>query len=64
MSYTIQKTDGQTLVQIIDGDIDQTSTDLTLIGKNASTYGVFINENFLHLLENFADVSAPNNPIL
>lgn len=64
MSYTIQKTDGQTLTQIVDGNIDQQSTDLTLIGKNASTYGVFINENFVRLLENFADVSSPNNPIL
>lgn len=64
MSYTILKTDGSPLTDVVDGNIDQTSTDLTLIGKNSSTYGVFINENFVYLLENFANISAPNNPVL
>ena len=36
MSYTIIKTDGTTLTQLVDGDVDQTATDITLIGKNAS----------------------------
>lgn len=63
MSYNILKTDGSTLTQIIDGSIDQVSTDLTLIGKNSSSYGVFINDNFVHLLENFANISEPNYPI-
>jgi hypothetical protein len=64
MSYTILKTDGTTLTQIIDGSIDQVSSDLTLIGKNSSSYGVFINDNFVHLLENFANTSQPNYPIV
>lgn len=64
MSYIINTTSGQVLTEIVDGDIDQTSTDLTLIGKNASTYGVFFNENFIHLLENFANISNPNHPII
>lgn len=64
MSYTILKTDGSSLTDIVDGNIDQTSTDLTLIGKNSSTYGVFINENFIYLLENFANISAPNKPLI
>ena len=33
MSYTILKSNGETLTQIVDGQIDQTTTDLTLIGK-------------------------------
>jgi len=63
MSYIINKTDGSILTEIIDGNIDQTSSDLTLIGKNANTYGEAINENFIHILENFANTSSPNNPI-
>jgi len=63
MSYTILKTDGTALTSVVDGTIDQTTTDLTLIGKNSSGYGVYINDNFIRLLENFANVSEPNNPI-
>ena len=63
MSYTILKTDGTTLTQLVDGTIDQTTTDLTLIAKNSTGYGVFVNDNFVHLLENFANTSQPNYPI-
>jgi len=63
MAYKINKTDGSLLVEIVDSNIDQTSTDITIIGKNVSGYGEFINENFVKLLENFASDSAPNNPI-
>jgi hypothetical protein len=63
MSYIINKTDGSVLTEIVDGTIDQVSTDITLIGKNSTSYGEFFNENLVHLLENFANTSAPNNPI-
>ncbi len=63
MSYTINKTDGSVLTEIVDGTIDQTATDLTLIGKNSTSYGEYFNENLIHLLENFANNSQPNNPI-
>ena len=62
MSYIINKTDGSVLTEVVDGTVDQTATDLTLVGKNASTYGEFLNENFVHLLENFASTSSPNHP--
>ena len=62
MSYIINKTDGTVLTEVVDGTVDQTATDLTLVGKNASTYGEFLNENFVHILENFASTSAPNHP--
>jgi hypothetical protein len=64
MSYIINKTDGSVLTEIIDGTVDQTATDLTLIGKNSSAYGEFFNENLVHLLENFANTSQPNKPIV
>lgn len=63
MSYNILKTDNTLLTVLSDGAIDQINTDLTLIGKNSTGYGVFINDNFVHLLENFANTTQPNHPI-
>ena len=63
MSYIINKTDGSVLTEIVDGTIDQVSTDLTLIGKNSSAYGELFNENFVHILENFANTSSPSKPV-
>ena len=57
MSYIINKTDGSILTEIVDGTVDQTATDLTLVGKNSSSYGESFNENFVHLLENFANTN-------
>lgn len=63
MTYRINKTDGSLLAEVIDSAIDQTATDLALIGKNVTGYGEYLNENFVKLLENFASTSEPNNPI-
>lgn len=62
MPYLINKSDGTILATVADGQIDQLSTDLTLIGKNYSGFGEAINENFVKLLENFASVSRPARP--
>ena len=40
-----------------------TQTSLTFVGKNYAGYAPVVANNFLHLLENFANNSAPNNPI-
>ena len=65
MTYSINLTNGTTLIPggLSNGTLDQTATDLTLIGQNATSYGQFLNDNFVHLLENFANTSAPPNPI-
>jgi hypothetical protein len=63
MAYSINKTDGTILATVSDGQIDQFSTDITLIGKNYSGFGEVLNENFVKILENFAETSAPQNPI-
>ena len=34
MSYKLNKTDGSLLVDLVDGQLDTTSSDLTLIGRN------------------------------
>ena len=63
MAYQINKTSGTLLVNLADGQIDTTTTDISLIGKNYSGFGEAINENFLHMLENFANSSAPSTPL-
>ena len=63
MAYTITKTDGSTLTTLLDGTTNTTSTSLTLIGKNFPGYGVFLNQNFVKLLENFSKTTSPENPI-
>jgi hypothetical protein len=63
MSYAITLTNGTPLISVNDGQIDQTKTDITLIGRNSSSYGIFFNENFIKMLENFANTSQPNNPL-
>jgi len=61
MAYTVNKTSsGSYTVQ--DGVVN-TQTDLSLIGKGYAGYGETIAENFLHLLENFSNTSAPTKPI-
>jgi hypothetical protein len=62
MAYTVNKTNGSVLATVSDGTID-TSTDLVLIGKNYAGYGEFLNENYVKLLENFANTSAPSSPL-
>ncbi len=63
MTYRINKTDGNQLVDIPDGTFDTSTTSLTLIGKNVTAFGESINENFVKLLENFASSSAPESAL-
>ena len=63
MAYTITTTAGATLASIADGTVNSTATSLTLIGKNYAGYGIFLNENYIKLLENFTNPSAPNAPL-
>ena len=63
MSYKLNKTDGSLLVELQDGVIDTTSSDITLVGRNYKGFGEYINENFIKLTESFASTSAPENAI-
>jgi hypothetical protein len=58
MSYRVDKFNGKFLVSVADGTID-TTTDLRFIGRNYAGYGEVQNENFLHLLESFANITPP-----
>ena len=65
MAYSINLTNGTTLIPggLSDGTVDTSHSSLTLVGKNYSGYGQFLNDNFIHLLENFAATSSPANPL-
>lgn len=63
MSYTINKTDGTKLVVLKDGTVDITTTDLALFGKSYAGFGERLNENFVKMLENFANTTAPAKKI-
>jgi hypothetical protein len=59
MAYTINSFTGvNSDVTIEDGTVNQ-STALRFIGKNYAGYGELQNENFYHLLENFAGTGEP-----
>ena len=65
MSYTVNKTNSSAspnAYTVQDGVVN-TQTDLSFIGKGYAGYGELIAENFLHLLENFSNPSAPTKPI-
>lgn len=64
MSYIINLTNGAKLTELKDGVFDQKVTDLTLFGRNSTNYGAFINDNLVHLLENFANSTQPNKPLI
>lgn len=63
MAYQLNKTDGSLLTEIVDGKIDENSTNLIFIGRNYKGFGEFLNENFIKLLETFANTAPPSKPI-
>ena len=62
-TYNIYKSDGTLLTTISDGTINTTSTSLGLPGRLYSGYGQVFDTNYVHLMENFAAQTAPNNAI-
>ena len=62
MAYTINLTDGTIFAVVADGTIN-TDSSQTLVGKNYAGYGEFLDENFVRLLENAANTSAPGAPL-
>ena len=62
MSYRITHYNGSLITLINDGTVDNT-LDITLVGKNYAGYGTIQNDNFVYLLENFANTTPPGSPI-
>jgi hypothetical protein len=63
MAYQVDRFNGTFLTSVNDGTIDRAATDLILVGKNYAGYGELQNENFVHLLENFANATSPPHAI-
>ena len=64
MSYIINNSRGQIVAVVGDGTVNTTATDLALVGRAVTNYGDYQNENYVYLLENFANGTAPTQPIL
>ena len=65
MAYTVNKTNSAAspnTYTVQDGVVN-TQTDLSFVGKGYAGYGELIAENFLALMENFANTTAPTKPI-
>jgi hypothetical protein len=63
MAYTIVKSNGSVLTTIPDGTINTSSTSVGLPGRNYAGYGQYLDTNFVHMMENFADTAPPANPL-
>ena len=65
MSYKITRSDPIKWPQITltPLQVNTTATSLNLWGRGAINYGTLEQANFVHLLENFASPSEPDNPI-
>lgn len=64
MTFYINHSNGSPLASIEDGTINTSSSSITLIGKNFPTYGQLLNQNLVSMLENFANTTSPNYPMV
>lgn len=65
MPYNITLSNGDDLIAggLLDNTADTANTSLVLVGKNYKGYGLFLNQNFVRLMENFAKTTAPDAPL-
>ena len=64
MSYEIKPSDSAIPSIFIDALATDTSTSLTLFGRGHRSFGEAHQNNFYHLLENFASYTAPTSPVV
>lgn len=62
MPYVVRKTDGSVFLILQDGIVDA-SSGLYLVGRSFTGYGEYIADNFIRLLENFANDTPPVSPV-
>jgi microcystin-dependent protein len=66
MTYQVRYTDSTNLNKpalTVEDNTINASTSIQFPGRNITGYGTIIAENFLHMLENFANNAAPSNPV-
>lgn len=64
MAYEVRYTDqiNKGTIEVEDGTVN-TDTSIAFSGRGTAGYGQIVAENFLHLLENFANTQSPANPV-
>jgi microcystin-dependent protein len=67
MTYIVEFTEktnpSKPAITVQDQTLETQSTSLTFVGQNHSNYAPVLAEDFLHLLENFANATSPIHPI-
>ena len=63
MAYVITNSRGDVIATLETGTENTSATSVILLGAGFPAYGLQQNENFVHILENFANSTAPDNPI-
>lgn len=63
MAYTVDFSDGTKTQITVPNSAINTTTNLGLVGQGFRNYGEVTAENFLHLLENFANGASPSKPV-
>jgi len=63
VSYSVPYTNSTKDPIIVADSTINHDTSINLVGKNASGYGQSVAENFLHILESFANVTPPLAPV-
>lgn len=63
MPYNVNLSNGDLLAIVEDGTAEISKSSIAMIGKNFPGYGEYINENFVHIVENFASEEAPANQL-
>ena len=60
MAYILNWSDSsKPTITVQDGTADTTSTSLTLQGRDSAVWGEALQENLMHITENFAGPTAP-----
>ena len=62
MAYEVNFTNG-TVAKLVEDGITDSTYSVKLVGKNVTSYGEVFAENFIGLLENHANTTAPTNPV-
>lgn len=63
MTITVTKSNTETLTTVEDGINDDSTSSINLLGRNYVGYAEPIADNFVHLMEHFANDTAPTNPL-
>jgi hypothetical protein len=58
-SYVIKFNNGKQSIVVPENSVNEVDTPLTLFGRNSENWAKYINENFIHILENFNNAYYP-----